>query len=296
MAGTADAIQFFAKQESLLTPVRTIFPRCLQLLRHAASLRPCRAWVRVGVFFPLLLVSAWPPAATLLHADERALQWRMKALDIDGPVPYFIAPGLEELGYRPQDTQLAEWALAAWSEASGGVLCFYPAEGSKALLRIYWSPIMEGRYGQMQPIPVEKRRGGEVYVRPHLLDLEKRSQEVADLAAADPLFRDGVVYLTLLHEIGHALGLVHTPEMSDAMYYGGDVLTYFRNYRETLRTRADIRKSPGLSSTDVRRIQRLYPPTIWYKPTPAAKEETKTSNKAEERESRPQETTSGGAR
>jgi hypothetical protein len=209
------------------------------------------------------LLAAFAPS---LGANDKKLDWRLKPLEIDGPVPYFIAPGLAELGYRPEDAELAEWALSAWSRATGGVLCFYRAEGSKALLRIYWSPVADGLYGLMQSIPVEKRRGGEVFVRPRLDELEHRFPEVAALAEKDPVFRDGVVYLTLLHEIGHVLGLVHSPEPSDAMYFGGDALAFFQNYRGKIRERSDILRTPGLSATDLRRLRKLYPADFWSRP------------------------------
>jgi Matrixin len=232
-------------------------------------------------------------AAPLVGADNKKMDWRLKPLDLDGPIPYFIAPGLPQLGYRPQDAQLAEWALAAWSRATDGVLCFYPAEGTKALLRIYWSPVNDGLYGQMQAIPVDRRRGGEVYVRPRLDELESRFRDVAERAGADPLFRDAVVYLTLVHEIGHVLGLVHTPEPSDAMYYGGDPLAYFANYRSKIQRRTDIMRYPGLSATDLRRVQRMYPPTLWLKPKPAdaAKPPAKTAGPAAKKQA-----AAGGAR
>ena len=223
----------------------------------------------------LLLAAAGP----LLAADSKKMDWRLKRLEIDGPIPYFIAPGLPEFGYRPGDEQLAEWALAAWSRATGGVLCFYPAEGTKALLRIYWSPVNDGLYGQMQAIPVDKRRGGEVFVRPRLEELESRFRDVAERADADPVFRDAVVYLTLVHEIGHVLGLVHTPEPTDAMYYGGDPLAYFQNYRNQIQKRTDILRFPGLSATDLRRVQRMYPPSLWLRAKPPKPPKTKPAAK-----------------
>jgi hypothetical protein len=217
--------------------------------------------------------------ASLPAAENDKMDWRLNRLEIDGPIPYFIAPGLPEFGYRPGDAQLAEWALEAWSRATDGVLCFYPAEGTKALLRIYWSPVNDGLYGQMQAIPVDKRRGGEVFVRPRLEDLENRFRDVAKRAQADPLFRDAVVYLTLVHEIGHVLGLVHSPEPTDAMYFGGDPLAYFRNYRGRIERRADMMRFPGLSATDLRRVRRMYPPGFWIPPKPPRPPKTEPSTK-----------------
>ena len=55
--------------------------------------------------------------------------------------------------------------------------------------------------------------------------------------------RDTIVYLTCLHESGHALGLVHTRAFADIMYsfqYGGDITAYFERYRVQLKMRADI--------------------------------------------------------
>ena len=109
-----------------------------------------------------------------------------------------------------------------------------------------------------------------MYVRPRLDELESKFRDVRgegrERAEGDPdTFRDAVVYLTLVHEIGHVLGLVHSPEMNDAMYYGGDPLGYFTNYRSQIRKRTDIMLFPGLSATDLRRVRRMYPPTLWLR-------------------------------
>jgi hypothetical protein len=56
------------------------------------------------------------------------------------------------------------------------------------------------------------------------------------------------------------------------MYYGGDALAYFQNYRSQIQTRRDIFRLPGLSPTDLRRLRKMYPPTFWSKPRPAALE------------------------
>ena len=96
-------------------------------------------------------------------------------------------------------------------------------------------------YGEARPILVDGQKGAEVYVRP------------APLSTGDTLLRDAIVYLTCLHETGHALGLPHTAVFDDIMYsfqYGGDIPEYFARYRRKLTTREDIRKNPGLSEAD----------------------------------------------
>ena len=58
-------------------------------------------------------------------------------------------------------------------------------------------------------------------------------------ARLDALFRDTIVYLTCLHELGHALGLAHTADFADVMYFfgfGGDITEFFGRYRRTLRS------------------------------------------------------------
>jgi hypothetical protein len=73
--------------------------------------------------------------------------------------------------------------------------------------------------------------------------------------------RESIVYLTCLHELGHAMGLGHTPAYADIMYffgYGGDIPGFFDRYRRQLRTRTDIQKVAGLSPADMSRVRALY--------------------------------------
>jgi len=73
----------------------------------------------------------------------------------------------------------------------------------------------------------------------------------------DRLLRDAIVYLTCLHETGHALGLSHTAVFADIMYsfqYGGDIEEYFGRYRRKLETRGDIAKNSGMSGADRARV------------------------------------------
>jgi predicted Zn-dependent protease len=80
---------------------------------------------------------------------------------------------------------------------------------------------------------------------------------IADGGIKDALLRDTIVYLTCLHESGHALGLPHTAAFADIMYsfqYGGDIPEYFGRYRRKLTNREDIRKFSGISDADRTRL------------------------------------------
>jgi hypothetical protein len=149
---------------------------------------------------------------------------------------------------RAGDPELAKWALSAWQSASSGKLRLTPASGrEKAHLRIFWSGGRDGLYGEARPIFVDGIRGAEVYVLP----------PDARAASGDSLLRDVIVYLTCVHESGHALGLQHTSDFADIMYnfqYGGDIAEYFGRYRRLLKSRSEIPGFPGISPGDIRRL------------------------------------------
>ena len=179
-----------------------------------------------------------------------------RTLDASGPIPYFIAAGSPATGYRPSDRQLSIWALNQWQNAAA--LKLEPASESNAIVRLYWAEANESQYGEMRPLAVGGRRGAAVFIRP---DVEALGPDIAQRARADALFRDTIVYLTCLHELGHAFGMSHTADFRDIMYffgYGGDILEYFDRYRRQLRTRDDIARVSGLSQDDTDRIRKLY--------------------------------------
>jgi hypothetical protein len=174
------------------------------------------------------------------------------------PVPYFIADGSGARGFRAGDRQLAVWALDAWARAVPGIR-FEPARESDALVRVYWTGADQGVYGEMRPLIVAGRHGGAVFIQ---ADASLQGGEISSRAADDPLFRDSVVYLTCLHELGHALGLSHTSDFRDIMYFfgfGGDIVEYFNRYRTQLRDRSDISRVSGLSASDARRLAAAVP-------------------------------------
>jgi hypothetical protein len=180
-------------------------------------------------------------------------------LDASQPIPYFIADGTGRAGFRPTDRELAGWAMAAWQRNAGTGLKLSVGPESEALVRLYWANPREGQYGEMRPLIAHGRNGAAVYIRP---DMDGLGPEIAQRAAADDLLRDSIVYLTCLHELGHALGLPHTASFADIMYffgYGGDIVEYFSRYRRQLRSRADIARVAGLSDADVKRLRTLYP-------------------------------------
>jgi predicted Zn-dependent protease len=130
---------------------------------------------------------------------------------------------------------------------------------TQANIRVHWADSGEGKYGETRAFESGGIRGAEVYVMP---DLRAMGPDIFAAASQDALLRETIVYLTCLHETGHALGLSHTADFADIMYYfgydKGDVREYFGRYRRKLRDRADIVKNSGISPQDrARFIQML---------------------------------------
>ncbi len=159
-------------------------------------------------------------------------------------------------GEHPK-AELAQWAMELWAGASGGTMKVEKAKTvEEADIRFLWiDPRRKGLYGQAQTFREGGREVAEVVINPAI---ESLGPEMVSASAKDPLYGDVILFLTCVHESGHALGLPHTREFADIMYsfeFGGDFVEYFARYRRRLKTRTDMRKAALLSPGDVREIK-----------------------------------------
>ena len=180
-------------------------------------------------------------------------------LDGSQPITYLIEDGAQVPGYRSSDRDLAKMALDAWARESGGKLKFVEIKDKQdPMVRLRWISPNQGLFGEMERIEVKGKPGAIVNVT---AQVDQLGEPLATRAIKDSLLRDTIVYLTCVHELGHAVGLPHTRNYQDIMYflgYGGDIVEYFMRYRNKIQSRADIAKHSGLSGGDADFLRNLY--------------------------------------
>jgi matrixin len=197
----------------------------------------------------------------VIAATTIALLLAPQSLRLDNreAITFFIDDGQGVPGYRASDRELAKLALDAWSRESVGKLKFAEAKSAdEAIIRFRWISPNQGLYGETERVQVKGKPGAVVYVMPQV---SVQGEPLASRAAQDSLLRETIVYLTCVHELGHAVGLQHTKKFEDIMYffgYGGDIVDYFMRYRNKLKSRADIAKYSGLSGSDSEVLRGLY--------------------------------------
>jgi hypothetical protein len=148
---------------------------------------------------------------------------------------------------------LVERAVTTWAAAVGKSVGLRPSrirDGAAVRVRFAGS---RGLYGETRP-QIDPATGAIV------------SADVViatDTGGDDPVTQRIVLYLTALHELGHALGLRHTDNFADIMYAfrrPDDGERYFAAYRRQLRTPDEIGSpaASGLSANDLAAVRKLY--------------------------------------
>lgn len=151
----------------------------------------------------------------------------------------------------PSGEALVEKAMKTWTTAADGRFTLVKAWESTAPVRLHFMAA-DYRYGVTAP-RVNRETGL----------LVKAEVFVAADAGRDPLERQIIVYLTALHELGHALGMEHTSDITSIMYLfrqPDDGNKFFGSYRRRLKAADDIGSATatGLSADDVVTLRALY--------------------------------------
>jgi hypothetical protein len=163
-----------------------------------------------------------------------------------------IAVWIAESRERSGDAELVERAMRVWADAAEGQFALERVtDRTAAQLRVHFASSNDALG---EAAPVTDRQTGFI---------TEADIAIASNIAGDLLDQRIVIYMTALHELGHALGLRHTAVFEDIMYFfrrPEDPAEYFGAYRRKLRSEADIGtpRATGLSAGDLQALGALY--------------------------------------